>query len=225
MPIDLAKSYECFQPEKRTEKIHIVGIGSGGLTVAEMLVRSGITNLVLWDFDTVESHNLANQLYRQQDVGKLKVEAAREILTEINDDIADTITLKPKGWDGQNMSGIIFLNVDNIDLRRRIVEQHYDSPYVTAMFDCRNGLKSGQTFAADWLDTKMKEDFLATMSFSHEEAKDETPVSACNVSLAVVPTIRTICSLEVANFMNWWNGEPLKRMILCDPYSFEITAF
>ena len=85
--IDLSKSYEFFQPEKDSARIHIVGCGSVGSTVAENLVRCGVTNLTLWDFDKVESHNLVNQMFRQKDIGKLKVEALLDILKDINPDI------------------------------------------------------------------------------------------------------------------------------------------
>lgn len=224
MSIDLSKSYEYFQPEKYDEPIHIVGTGSVGLTVAELLVRSGLTNLVLWDFDKVEPHNLANQMFRQQDVGKLKVEAAKDILMEINPDVKD-IKLRKNGWNGQNMSGFIFLAVDSIELRKKIVEQHFDSPYVKAVFDFRTGLEDAQSFAADWNNQKMKEALLATMQFTDEEANKQNPVSACNVSLAVAPTIRVICSLGVANFMNYWNDKELKKIIVCNPYIPAIEAY
>lgn len=62
MAMDLSKSYEYFQPEKVEARINIVGCGSVGATLAENLVRLGITNLALWDMDVVNPHNLANQI-------------------------------------------------------------------------------------------------------------------------------------------------------------------
>ena len=53
MAMDLSKSYEYFQPEKVEARINIVGCGSVGATLAENLVRLGITNLALWDMDVV----------------------------------------------------------------------------------------------------------------------------------------------------------------------------
>ena len=223
--MDLSKSYEYFQPEKNDARVHIIGCGSVGSTVAENLARSGITKFTLWDFDVVEPHNLANQMFRQKDIGKTKVEALQDILLEINPDIIDDIELKPEGWQGKMLSGYIFLCVDNIDLRRKIVEQHMDSPYVLAMLDFRTRLEDAQHYAADWSDSKMKKDFLASMQFSHDEAKEETPVSACNVTLGVCPTVRVICAYGVANFMNFWNGKPLKKLILADAFNFMLDAF
>lgn len=223
--MDLSKSYEFFQPEKDKARIHIVGCGSVGSTVAENLARCGVTNMTLWDFDIVENHNLANQMFRQQDVGRPKVEALYDMLREINPEVEGVVELKPDGWQGKLMSGYVFLCVDNIELRRQIVEQHMDSPYVKAMFDFRTRLEDAQHYAADWNDYKMKKDFLNSMSFSHDEAKEETPVSACNVTLSVCPTVRIICAYGVANFMNFWNGRPLKKLILADAFNFMLDAF
>lgn len=223
--MDLSKSYEYFQPEKDDSRIHIVGCGSVGSTVAENLVRCGITKLTLWDFDTVEPHNLANQMFRQKDVGRAKVDALLDMLKEVNPEVEDDVVLKKDGWQGKMMSGYIFLCVDNIELRKKIVEQHMDSPYVKAVFDFRTRLEDAQHYAADWSDEKMKTDLLNSMNFSHEEAKEETPVSACNVTLSVCPTVRVICAYGVANFMNFWNGRPLKKLILADAFGFDLMAF
>lgn len=223
--MDLAKSYDYFKPEQYNTRIHIVGCGSVGSTVAENLVRCGLTKLTLWDFDAVEPHNIVNQMFRQCDIHKPKVEALRDILVEINPEVADDIELRPDGWHGKMMSGYVFLCVDDIELRRKIVEQHYDSDYVLAMFDFRTRLEDAQHYAADWGDFKMKEDFLNTMQFSHEEAAKETPVSACNVTLSVCPTVRLICAYGVANFMNLWKGKPLKKMIIADAFNFDIMSF
>ena len=129
MAMDLSKSYEYFQPEKVEARINIVGCGSVGATLAENLVRLGITNLALWDMDVVNPHNLANQIFRQQDIGRPKVEALADILFEINPEIKDDLKLYGKGWSGQQLSGYVFLCVDNIELRRQIVEKHFDNPY------------------------------------------------------------------------------------------------
>ena len=68
--MDLSKSYEFFQPEKDKARIHIVGCGSVGSTVAENLARCGVTKITLYDFDKVEPHNIANQMFDQNDVGE-----------------------------------------------------------------------------------------------------------------------------------------------------------
>lgn len=223
--MNLSKSYDFFQPEKIDSRIHIIGCGSVGSTVAENLARCGITKMTLWDFDNVESHNIVNQMFRQQDVNKKKVEALHDILLEINPDIEKDLELKPDGWQGKLLSGYIFLCVDNIELRRKIVEAHYNSPFVKAMFDFRTLLESAQHYAADWSNERMKKNFLATMQFSHEEASQETPVSACGVTLGVATTVRLVSALGVNNFINFTKGRGLKKMVLIDGFNDTLDAF
>lgn len=223
--MDLSKSYEFFQPEKITDRIHIVGCGSVGSTLAENLARCGLTRLTLWDFDKVEAHNIVNQMFTQEQVGMSKVEALADILYNINPDIKDDIELKPDGWKGKLMSGYIFLCVDNIDLRRQIVERHMDSPYVKAMFDFRTLLEGAQHYAADWSDYDMKQAFLKSMQFSHEEAAEETPVSACGITLGVATTVRLICALGVNNFINFVKGYGIKKLVLIDGFTMTLDAF
>lgn len=223
--MDLSKSYDFFQPEKDDAMIHIIGCGSVGSTLAENLARCGVTKMTLWDFDTVEPHNICNQMFRQQDVGRLKVDALKDILTDINPDIVDEIELKPEGWQGKMLSGYIFLAVDNIELRRKFVEQHMDSPYVKAVFDFRTLLESAQHYAADWDNYKMKKDLLNSMQFSHEEAATETPVSACGVTLGVATTVRLVCALGVNNYINFVKGNGIKKLIMIDGFAFDLLAF
>lgn len=223
--MNLSKSYDYFQPDKHDNRIHIVGCGSVGANVASQLARSGITKFTLWDFDEVESKNLANQVFRFKDIGKPKVEALKEILLDINPDIEEDTVLKPNGWDGQMLNGFVFLAVDNIDLRRRIVEMHMDNLFVKAMFDFRTRLEDAQHYAADWSNHEMRKALLNSMDFSHDEAMEETPVSACNVTLSVFPTVDVVCALGVANFMNFWNGKPLKKLVVASPFAFTLDAF
>jgi molybdopterin/thiamine biosynthesis adenylyltransferase len=223
--LNLAKSYDFFKPEQVKERIHIIGCGSVGSTVAELLVRSGLTKLTLYDFDRVEPHNLANQLFRQAHVGMTKVDALVDMLCEINPAIVDSIKTEPDGYRGQRLSGYVFLCVDNIELRRDIVTANKNNQYIRAMFDFRTRLTDAQHYAADWANMKMVDDFIRSMNFTHEEAAAETPVSACNVTLSVAPTVRVICSLGVANFINFAKGEALKKFIQTDAFGFTLDAF
>ena len=223
--LNLSKSYDFFKPEDCKERIHIIGCGSVGSTIAELLTRFGLTKLTLYDFDTVEPKNLANQLFRQEHIGAAKVEALTDMLTEINPEVKNIIKTEPAGYTTQKLSGYIFLCVDNIELRREIAEANKNNPYIMAMFDFRTRLTDAQHYAADWSDIKMVSDFLNSMNFSHAEAVAETPVSACNVTLSVAPTVRMICSLGVTNFVNFTKGAGLKKFIQMDAFNFILDAF
>jgi len=76
------KELKDFDQEKIDNQTALVlGVGGIGTNVSIGLCRMGIRRLILIDKDIVEVHNLnRQQLYSREDVGKKKVEAARESL-------------------------------------------------------------------------------------------------------------------------------------------------
>ena len=223
--LNLSKSYDFFKPESCPERIHIIGCGSVGSTVAELIARFGLTKITLYDFDIVEPKNLANQMFRQEHIGQLKVDALSNIIAEINPEVKREIQIISDGFTSQKLSGYVFLCVDNIELRKRIAESNKNNPHIKAMFDFRTRLTDAQHYAVNWSEIKVVKSFINSMNFTHDEAVAETPVSACNVALSVAPTVRIICSLGVANFVNFVQGKELKKLILIDAFGFNLDAF
>jgi len=72
----------------KASSVMVVGCGALGNEVLKNLVLVGIGHLVLVDFDYVEESNLTRSiLFRKNDVGRRKVDAASERLLEINPDL------------------------------------------------------------------------------------------------------------------------------------------
>ena len=65
-------------PEKKID-IHIGGAGGIGSWTAFFLARIGY-NIVIYDVDTVETHNLAGQLFSKNDIGARKVSAVNNLV-------------------------------------------------------------------------------------------------------------------------------------------------
>lgn len=223
--MDLTKSLEFFDPTAlRTQSIHIIGIGAIGSSVAELMARLGVHKLHLYDFDKVETKNVANQIYVAKSVGKTKVDALEELLKEINPSIE--ITKHNEGWTPDTpLNGYVFLAVDNIEIRKDIVKTNKYNQHITAMFDFRMRLTDAQHYAANWNNQKDIEQFYKTMDFTEEEAQAATPVSACGTTLSVAPTIRTVVSLGVANWINFVKTKSLKKTILIDAFNFLLDTF
>ena len=218
----LTKSIEYFDPVNVKGKCHIIGCGSVGSTVAALLARLGVTKFVLYDFDRVEAHNLANQMFIHKDIKTEKVDAVKRIITEINPDAEPTIEICREGYNDQKLNGYVFLCVDNIDLRREICQKHRLNRMIKAVFDFRTRLEDAQHYAANWADMKQVDNLIKTMDFSHDEAHAATPVTACGTELGVAPTVWVVCSIGVCNFMNLVRGVPLKNIVVCNPFAMDI---
>ena len=214
--MDLTKSIEYFDPVNVRGKCHIIGCGSVGSAVAELLARLGVTRFVLYDFDRVEAHNLANQMFVHTDIKTEKVDAVKRIITEINPDAEPTVEIYREGYKGQKLNGYVFLCVDNIDLRREICQKNRMNRTIKSVFDFRTRLVDAQHYAANWTDMKQIDNLIKTMEFSHDEAVAATPTTACGISIGVAMTVRLICGIGVCNFVKAVKGEPMWKMVNLD---------
>lgn len=72
----------------RKAKICVVGVGGIGNPVVTLLTAMGVGKLKIVDRDIIEISNLHRQhLYTENDIGKVKVEAAKERLEKINSSV------------------------------------------------------------------------------------------------------------------------------------------
>lgn len=220
--INIQKHMDFFDPTKIKDAIHIIGCGAIGSHLAEQIARLGISEVHLWDFDTVSAHNIANQNFRDKDINRLKVDALKEIMQEINPEI--NIKIHEKGWEeGDKLSGWIFLAVDNIDIRRAIIEDNQGNNFIKGYCDIRMGLTDSQIY---FINTpKLINTLLGTMNFSHEEAKENVPVSACGMSLSVIPTIKFATAIAISNWMNCLKEAKFYNFIMTDAFNFILDKF
>jgi adenylyltransferase/sulfurtransferase len=86
------------QERLRQSRALIVGLGGLGSPVAMYLAAAGVGRLTLVDFDTVDLSNLQRQIiHRTADIGRPKVESARDTLLALNPLIE--VTAIPKALD------------------------------------------------------------------------------------------------------------------------------
>jgi molybdopterin/thiamine biosynthesis adenylyltransferase len=110
-----------YDPSELQKSVEIVGCGGIGSFTADALVRLGIRNITIWDYDSVEEHNQPNQNFYPNELGLLKVEAIRKRWNGEN----VNIIIKNERWtpDKELSGDIIISAVDNIDTRWDIYEQ------------------------------------------------------------------------------------------------------
>lgn len=100
-------------------KATVVGIGAIGRQAALQLTSIGIPWLQLIDMDTIEESNIASQGYRQDDLGRFKVDATSELCWQINSNLQiDPLTERFRR--SMDIGNVVFLCVDSIETRRLI---------------------------------------------------------------------------------------------------------
>jgi sulfur carrier protein ThiS adenylyltransferase len=68
----------------RKARIGIAGLGGLGSNIAAMLVRAGISDLVIADLDIVELSNVNRQNYYLDQIGEAKTDATEQLLRRMN---------------------------------------------------------------------------------------------------------------------------------------------
>lgn len=79
-------TFEEIKQKLSNFKVGIAGAGGLGSNCAVSLLRSGISNFIIADFDRVTGSNLNRQYYFSRQVGMLKVDAISENMLKINGD-------------------------------------------------------------------------------------------------------------------------------------------
>ena len=83
------------QDRLNAARVLVIGLGGLGSPVAMYLASSGVGHIVLSDYDVVELSNLQRQIvHRSGDVGRNKVESARDTLLALN----PAIEVTPIHW-------------------------------------------------------------------------------------------------------------------------------
>lgn len=190
----------------------------------EGLVRSGLTNIHLWDDDYVAPHNVANQIYTPGMVGTQKAFALLEIAKRINPGIKITAHCT-KVTPETRLNGYIFLCVDNIDTRRDLCKAWTTNPDVLWVCDGRMRLTDFNVHAAEWSNNTEVENLFKSMNYSHEEAMKQTPVTACGYTVSIVYAPVTLAMLMMANFVKYMNTGKYARTIITDMNSFNTEAW
>ena len=103
--------------------VAIVGLGGLGSVSAELILRSGVRNLILIDRDVVEQSNLSRQLYFEEDTGLAKAEALKTKLLKIDSKAKISVHVLDFNAANANVlkkADIILDGTDNMDARFRI---------------------------------------------------------------------------------------------------------
>lgn len=126
----------------RNSKVCVVGVGGIGNPVVTQLTAMGVGKIRIVDRDVVEISNLHRQhLYTEQDIGKVKVEAAIEHLKRRNTDVEiEALPISITTYTAENIVkgfDVVIDALDSIDARYALndacIKQHIPLIYAGAL--------------------------------------------------------------------------------------------
>src|SRR3990167_9189169 len=85
--------------DKLDKRIIVIGCGAIGSFVTMTLAKMGFKNILVYDEDKIENHNISNQLFPEYMVGKFKVDALKDVVEHYSGAKIETIN---KFWHPDN---------------------------------------------------------------------------------------------------------------------------
>ncbi len=193
----------------------VIGCGGIGSLTTLALAKMGCHNLTVYDDDTIEPHNLPNQVYRMEDTGKKKVDAIGDILQSYT---GARITVRPERIAGQKLRGVVISGVDTMADRVRIwLDSVKLNPAGPLYIDARMGGEVTRIYSVRPVDPFQIQSYEATL-YSDTEADPLT----CTGRTIIYNTfaIAGIITSQVKKFLM---GEPYHREILFDLHTLTLN--
>ncbi|HVV39408.1 MAG TPA: ThiF family adenylyltransferase [Candidatus Paceibacterota bacterium] len=109
-----------FYPDRLGHSVVLVGAGGIGSILLPLLVKCGPRRITIWDDDTVEPVNLAQQGFDAEDIGELKVRALAHRAGAINPDLEIRAVHERRFTQDDLLDGVVVAGVDSMKSRRAI---------------------------------------------------------------------------------------------------------
>lgn len=205
--LNILRHLEVFSPATfGDQRVDVIGVGATGSRIALSLAKLGIGNVHVWDDDRVEPHNVPNQAFGNNDIGKFKVEAIQRIILE---QTGTTITIHPVRINSKEQLGdIVFLLTDTMASRQEIWKAglRYNTQ-VKLVIETRMGKNSGRVYAMNPSNPAHVTGWEGTLY-----ADDVAEVNACGTSISVGPSAEVVSGLAVWQLIRWHQTqEQLKK--------------
>lgn len=143
-------------PRKYKDKqVTVIGAGTIGSWLVQILARMQV-NMVVYDHDTVEEHNLTTQTYGDADIGKYKVTALEEQVKVIQPENPHVFISQMYPGPDDIVGDIIVSAVDSLEARRDIATKLIEKGCVLPIIDGRVGREQVEVYyfpsAKEWLE-------------------------------------------------------------------------
>lgn len=197
--LDVNRHLSVFSPYKFGEKrVDVIGSGSTGSKVVMSVAEQGVTNIHLWDTDTVVDHNVPNTRFFPSDVGKKKTEAMREWICLKT---GAEITIHDEFVDGtQTLGEVVFVLTDTMKSRVDIWNGSLKyKPNVKLVIETRMGADQGRIYVVNPINPAHITGYEETLHYTDEDAQP----SVCRSEPSVGPTSDILSGLAVWQMMRW----------------------
>ena len=138
------RQLDILPPEKLAFPITVIGAGAIGSAAVITLAKMGCSEITVWDDDTLEEHNISNQMCLENEIGNPKVEALCT-LTQCLSGVR--IQTKRARYAGQFLSGVVIAATDNMQARQEVWKRAKMNRKVPLLIDARMGAEFARIYS------------------------------------------------------------------------------
>lgn len=209
------RQLDILPPEKLAFPITVIGAGAIGSATVITLAKMGCPDITVWDDDTIEEHNVSNQMCLVEEIGSPKA-AALMMLTQLLSGV--TIKTRPERYRGQALSGMVIVATDNMTARQEVWKRAKMNRKVPLLIDARMGAEFARLYAIHPGNAD-EADFYEQNLYAAEEA-ERLPCSAR--AIIYCPTI--IGAMVALIVKSHATGTALPREVLFDLPRLQLIA-
>lgn len=203
--VDRNKRYhgqlDALNPEVlATKKFLVIGAGAIGSFFVSMLTKMGAKDVTVVDDDTIEEHNISNQMYPTYTVGMSKVDALVETVKSYSDAEIKTVCAKWKpDAPIEGPFDYVVSAVDSLEVRKMLWAYYGKQKKCTWFLDGRMALEVLRVFLANPADPKHVK--------YYEDSLKGKPVEARCTAKTIMYTVNIVAGIMNALVKSSMNGE------------------
>lgn len=200
--VNTLRHIKVFDAEEFSGKrVDVIGAGATGSRIALALAKLGITNIHVWDFDKIESHNIANQAYGLKDIGKPKVRALEELIYD-----QTGIRIEPHeeaATKDSDLGSYVFLLTDTMASRKEIWNGALKyKAHIDLVVETRMGISEGRVYSV--VPSEPSEVKFYENTFCDD---DEAEESMCGARTVVGSTAELVSGYAVWAFLRFYKHQ------------------
>lgn len=202
------------------QRFVVVGAGAIGSMVVNGLSKMGARNITVFDFDKLEDHNFANQMYPVSQLGKPKVEALAATASDFGD---CKIIPVNKPWNPDSVKetntelvDIVLACVDNMDVRRAIFDYYKQEGRAKFFIDGRMSAFVYKVYGIDLSTPKAIERYEKSL---HPQ-KDSAPEPCGQKS--IIYTVYAVAAQMIDQVKKYINSEYRATEVIADLFNDEL---
>jgi molybdopterin/thiamine biosynthesis adenylyltransferase len=203
------RQWDFLPPDRLAVEATIIGCGSVGSVAAITLLKMGLSQVVVYDGDMIEQHNLPNQFL--PDLVDIHKTSGLKHLAEVFG-LNDSLSVYAQMWEPSNKlsTPVVVAAVDDMTVRRSLFASCVRDANVRFFIDVRTGGEYMKVYALDPHNSVFRPLYLATLH-GNEQA-DPTPCTASQI----IYTSLFAGAMVGHRAKQWIKGEDIPFQIIFD---------